>query len=155
MKRLTITFVFIVAVASLVALTSAGAQRPEERTITLIARDVSFHIVDNPPRQGRKAPPLAGDAAVFQQHLFTRANRRAGTFGAQCVATSGGARGRFLCTGVYALAGGTLMVQALVLSEENVETAIVGGTGAYAGARGHVTSRPTRDGHIDTLHLLR
>ena len=154
MKRLPVTFVLIVAIASLIALTPAGAQRPEGRTITLTARDVSFHVIDNPPRQARTAPPSAGDGAVYEQHLFAGGNRRAGSFGAQCVATRGGRRGRFLCTGTYVLADGTVMVQALLLSEENVRIAIVGGTGAYVGARGYVTSRATRSGHVDTLHLL-
>jgi hypothetical protein len=137
------------------AVSPAAAQRPAERTMSLIARDASFHAIDNPPRQGLEAPPLAGDVFVFEQHLFTRADRRAGTFNAWCVATSGGERGRYVCTGTYALAGGTIMAQAVLVGEGAPRIAVTGGTGSYAGARGYVTSAERRDGSLETIHLLR
>ena len=159
MKRLVFaaTVVLTAAVVAIAAVADGSAQRGGERTITLVARGGSFHFIDNPPRQGdlEEEPPTAGDGFVGSQELYTRAGRRAGTLGFQCTSVVGGVRGRVQCVGAYGLAGGQLMGQAVFVGEERVtEIAITGGTGAYRGARGYVVSRETRQGSIDTIHLL-
>jgi hypothetical protein len=156
-RPLAVTVVLAATVLGTVAVASGSAQRPGERTITLVARGGSFHFIDNPPRQGNleEEPPTAGDAFVGAQNLYTRAGRRAGTLGFQCTAVVGGVQPRQHCVGAYGLAGGQIMGQAVFAREERVtEIAITGGTGAYRGAQGYVVSRATREGSIDTIHLL-
>ena len=108
---------------------------------------------DAAQQQARPHADWVRDAVIYE--LYPRQFSQAGTFNAVCIATSGGVRGRLSCTGTYALAGGTLMGQALLVGEDAVQIAIVGGTGAYAGARGYVTSVERRNGNLDTIHLLR
>ena len=159
MKRLPLAAAVVLAatVVAIGVVSNGSAQRPGERTITLVARGGSFHFIDNPPRQGNleEEPPTAGDAFVGAQDLYTRAGRRAGTLGFECTAVVGGVRPRQHCVGAYGLAGGQIVAQAVFAGEEGVtEIAITGGTGAYRGARGYVVSRETRQGRIDTIHLL-
>ncbi len=159
MKRLAFAIAAVVAagVAAIAVVANGNAQRGGERTFTLVARGGSFHFLDNPPRQGNleEEPPTAGDGFVGAQNLYTRAGRRAGTLGFQCTAVVGGVRPRLHCVGAYGLAGGQLMAQTVFATEERItEIAITGGTGAYRGARGYVVSRETREGSIDTIHLL-
>ena len=159
MQRLALGAIVVLAavVAAIVAVANGSAQRGGARTITLVARGGSFHFIDNPPRQGNleEEPATAGDAFVGAQNLYTRAGRRAGTLGFQCTAVVGGVRPRLHCVGAYGLGGGQIMGQVVFVGEERVtEIAITGGTGAYRGAQGYVVSRATREGSIDTIHLL-
>ena len=48
---------------------------------------------------------------------------------------------------------GTIEVQATIVND-NVRIAVVGGTGAYADARGIVRTREVRGGTIDTIQLF-
>jgi hypothetical protein len=69
----------------------------------------------------------------------------------------GGSRASGPCYGVFGLAGGQLMGMARVDFSGNVtEVAIVGGTGAYRGATGYVTSvsrGQNSDYTDDTFHI--
>jgi hypothetical protein len=144
-----------VAVAAAVATSRGNAQGGGVRTITLIEREGSFHFVDNPPRQGVNVAPLAGDEFVGSTPLFTRAGRRAGTLDFHCVLVTGGERGRTHCTGTYSLAGGAIAAQAVFRGFESPPTiAITGGTGAYEGARGSISSRDRRNVTISVIRLL-
>jgi hypothetical protein len=61
------------------------------------------------------------------------------------VATTGGANAFVDCTGIFTLAGGTLVGVAAVRPNSHGPTrvAITGGTGSYGGARGSILSVPT------------
>jgi hypothetical protein len=66
-------------------------------------------------------------------------------------------RAPVLCSGVYALKDGTIVASGLVDGVANEipdRLAVVGGTGAYAGARGTLTSAETKTGSTDTIELL-
>jgi hypothetical protein len=159
MKRLISVTTLAVAglVVALGAVSSGGAQERGVQTISLVQPDEggSFHFVDNPPRQGLEAPPLAGDTFVGSQPLFTRAGKRAGTLDFECTVITGGERGRTHCTGVYSLAGGTIAGQVVFPGPRPVtRIAITGGTGAYEGARGSIISRDRRNDTVDTIRLL-
>ena len=74
---------------------------------------------------------------VFTEKLFNSRGKQIGSDAASCVrlfdVTS-------LCTGVYKLRGGQLMVQLLQPGPTGTyDQAITGGTGRFAGARGTVT----------------
>jgi hypothetical protein len=148
----------IAAITALAASGVAGAARTTPGvTFHLVEKDKAFHFVDNKPIGGPNAPPSLGDMFAFSSTLWTRAGKRAGTLYATCVVASGGRRNVMQCNGTFALKGGELSAIALVRDEEVTHIAIVGGTGAYEGARGQVTSvsrgesSPFSD---DTFHLL-
>lgn len=140
---------------------SGGAQAPEGRTLELVTKNFRFKQVDNPPRsRGRNAPPGAGDAFVISGLVTDRAGARRGSFEAACTVTRGGRRGSAVCEGIYALADGEIHLLARVaFSGGDVAGSIVGGTRAYAGARGNFITkdRPGESGgdpSDDTLTLL-
>ena len=57
---------------------------------------------------------------------------------------------------IFALDGGSIFVEAVVdeTHQDRVAGAVVGGTGAYVGARGTFRTKPGRDGNTDTFTLL-
>jgi hypothetical protein len=68
-------------------------------------------------------------------------------------------RARFQCNGTAQLADGTIALSAVSERHPDQDVdhiAIVGGTGAYKGARGTVTSTPRPAGNVtdDVFHLL-
>jgi hypothetical protein len=70
--------------------------------------------------------------------------------------TRGGkiARASSQCNGTYALRDGTLAANAVIRGGE-ATIALVGGTGAYEGARGSITDRDLPRGRTEaTVHLL-
>jgi hypothetical protein len=140
---------------------AAGTKKPSGITFHLVEKDAGFNFVDNKPLGGPNEPPSMGDMFVFDATLLTRGNKRAGMLYATCTVASGGKNGKAECAGTFTLAGGQLALQTVIgLAEGGSKPdriAIVGGTGAYEGARGMVTSvsrganSPYSD---DTVHLL-
>ena len=118
------------------------------------------NFVDNKPLSGPNKRPSIGDMFVFTSTLLTHANKHAGSLYASCVVASGGKHPISECTGTFTLAGGQLELQTTIRDHNGRvadHIAIVGGTGAYEGARGSVISvsrgeqSPYSD---DTVHLL-
>ena len=58
------------------------------------------------------------------------------------------------CTGAFVTNKGTLFIDAVDLGAKVTEGAVVGGTGAYVGARGTFTSTSTKTGGNDVVNLL-
>jgi hypothetical protein len=142
---------------------SGGAQSPGGRTVELVTKNFRFKAVDNPPRSSsRNAPPGTGDTFVISALVTDRAGARLGDFHATCSVTRGGRRAVGVCEGIYALTDGEIHLLArLDLSSDSGDTdgSVVGGTRAYAGARGTFASRdrPGESGgdpSDDTLTLL-
>ena len=140
--------------------TGGAAQVPGERTFTVIeGSGGTFKFIDNPPKaRNRRNPRLSvGDAYLFSSPLFNEANNRIGFLQVSCVVTRGGkfARARSQCNGTYALSDGTLAASAVVRGGQLPTIAVVGGTGAYEGARGSITDRRLPRGRTEaTVHLL-
>jgi hypothetical protein len=124
------------------AVPAKSAVQAKTVTFHLVEKDHGFNFIDNPPRQGENAPPLIGDEIVFNNELQTKSGAHAGWLMATCMVAIGGTRGGGPCYGVFALKGGELMAMAASKTYGNAPTniAIVGGTGAYAGATGSVRS---------------
>jgi hypothetical protein len=104
-----------------------------QRTITLHARSELERVqfVDNQP-----AGPSAGDVLLFTEQLFDGRGNRIGSDAATCTRLFDETS---LCTGVYRLPRGRLMVQLLQPGPTGTyDQAITGGTGRYAGASGTV-----------------
>jgi hypothetical protein len=144
------------AVAVAVAGTHGGSQAVT--TIRLVEKNQGFHFIDNPPLGGPNQPPSAGDEFVLFSSLWTKSGNRAGTLRAPCTVVEGGPNGTVTCFGTFGLKGGQLAGIATVRNDARVtRIAIVGGTGAYEGARGSVASvsrgnnSPFSD---DTIRLL-
>jgi hypothetical protein len=92
---------------------------------------------------GRPGPSL-GDAFVFRSDL-RREGETIGHDGGTCtvVSVEEGPVPEFQCVATLWFDEGQITAQGLVqFTEEAVEVAITGGTGAYEGAAGHVTVVP-------------
>jgi hypothetical protein len=131
MNRTALIAIGAAAMAATVAgVSSAGGATPKKAvTLTLTTKLDQANVVDNPP-SGRSA----GDVVVFTEQLFDTHGRSAGTDAASCTALFDD---RSLCTGVYVLKKGQVMVQLVQPGPTGTyRQAIVGGTGDYEGARG-------------------
>jgi hypothetical protein len=153
------TAAVVATVIAAASTTSGGAQTSGERTFKVFERaGGTFGFVDNPPRATNRRNPRTspGDAFAFSTPLFSERNERIGAVHAQCVVTRGGTERRSgsQCMGTLILPEGTLAVSAVAQGDDET-IAVVGGTGAYEGARGSITDRDLpRDRTEDTIHLL-
>ena len=154
------------AAATLVAalLASAGsAQQPGERTFKLIEEDASAAFGDVTPRSSNQNDPRfsGGDMHVFTSKLFDETNARVGQLYAQCITVRGGRsfqQALFQCSATIELPDGTISLNTAFRGnqhDEDVLTAVTGGTGAYEGARGSISQRNLPQGRMEnTVHLL-
>jgi hypothetical protein len=147
-----------IAALALVPGEGGAQQATGERTISLVEKGASqFAVVDNPPRDIRKHGPSAGDMFVFTRSLYDESAKKVGGVTAKCTVTP--VRTTTLCEGVFALADGSIFGSGLS-KDSSLKTviAISGGTGAYEGARGTITtvnrSHANNAPADDTIHLL-
>jgi hypothetical protein len=127
----------------------ASASAPPTGSLEVVLRPQSFHFADLPPKRAGDGPPSPGDASIVTYRVFDAAGaKRLGR--AQFVCTAVDRRGEHeQCSGTIALPDGRLATQG---DAENV--AIVGGSGAYAGARGTATGEDHPDSVNVTVHFL-
>jgi hypothetical protein len=159
-RKSLLTALGAAALASVVftAVSLAGGSKPTTgTTMHLIEHDQSFNFVPVAPgpRKGHAAKP--GDTGTFTNYLTTMGGARVGHTYASCVATTGGSNPALQCQGTFVLPGGTITGSSLILSQDNTRQriAILGGTGAYEGARGSILSvTKTATTSVDTVHLL-
>ena len=150
------------AVAALLV-SASGALEPGERTFKVIEKVGIVALIDLAPKtHNRRNPRISpGDLDVFTTKLFDESDRRVGRTDAHCIAVRAGRsfdRARFHCNGTATFRDGTIAVSVAFgdcQTDEDVRLAITGGTGAYEGARGSVSSRNISDGRLEnTFHLL-
>ena len=165
MKRLHLLLLAAVAatVVGVVAVTAGQADSPGERTIRLVEKGGSFTFVDNPPTGNARTRLIsAGDFSAGTVQLDDESGKRVGSLQIVCIATVSGkeVRARFQCNGTVSLADGTLAISALQkrhADQDVTHISVIGGTGAYEGARGSVvqTPRPAA-GNVtdDVIHLV-
>jgi hypothetical protein len=157
--RLAVPLAAAGATAAILA-AGSGAQAPAARTITLVTKEQESTgaFVDAAPRarNPRRPNASAGDAFVLTETVYDAAGTtRVGTLSASCTfarATRNPERATTLCHGVYRLRDGDIVAAGL-LSGSTSRIAITGGTGAYAGARGVLTTTETRTGSTETIEL--
>jgi hypothetical protein len=145
MKARTIA---LAAVAALALPAVPAAAKGHDKTITIKARSQldQVHLVDNAPSG---ASP--GDVLVFTEKLVNARGKQIGSDAATCVRLFDQTS---LCTGVYKLRGGQVMVQLLQPGPTGVyEQAVTGGTGRYEGVRGKVIVDQRPDGDRFTFKL--
>ena len=136
-----------------IALTSAlaisagvafAADAPSAAGTHIVLRPQAFHTIEAPPKR-----PSAGDTAITVYRVLDATGaKRLGRAQFVCVATDAGDRHQ-QCTGTITLPDGQLATQG-----DASHVAIVGGSGAYAGARGTATGQDHPDRIDVTLHLL-
>ena len=160
MKRLAVLCIpaAAAAVAVVVLLPGAGSaqQAGGEQTFKLVepGKGAAFKFVDIPPRAKRNRPS-SGDGFVFTTPLNDASGARVGTLAAQCTFTP---LNKSICNGIFHLKDGTITGTTELSDSLTTHIAITGGTGAYEGARGTITSvdRSHADNAPadDTVHLL-
>jgi hypothetical protein len=151
-------------ILAVVLAASGSAQQPGERTLTFTERNNlgTFKLVDNPPRNPKDVSERRfrfslGDMFVFGSPLFDAANeRRLGRVAGTCTVVK---RGKFEtaqvhCAGSVQLSDGTIEFQGSFTFGQVIRLAVVGGTQAYEGARGTITSTEAERTSTDVIHLL-
>ncbi len=145
-------------IAGVLAVTG-GAEAPAGTTLKFVSKGGVFKFVDAAPRAKREEDASSGDAFLISTGIYSTASKRLGTLDAHCTFTRGGRRLRGVCTGIYDLPGGEIHVSARLSADDETAGAVVGGTGAYVGARGTFSSvdRPGEAGgdpSDETITLL-
>ena len=162
MKRCALLAALAAVFAAMLASTG-GAQVPDGRTFKLVEEDESAAFGDVAPRSQNSRNPRfsGGDMHVFTSRLFDDANTRVGRLYAQCITVRGGrtfVQASFQCNATIELRDGTLAISGAFRGnqrDEDVLTAVTGGTGAYEGARGSISQRNLPRGRMEnTVHLL-
>jgi hypothetical protein len=162
MRRVFAALFAAVLIAAAVALSATAAgTTSSSRSVTmhLVEKEIGYNFIDNPPRQGRNAPPLMGDQFAFSSELLTKSGKHAGYTDATCMVTRGGERGAGTCYGTFLLKGGQLAaIASISFASEGVDRiAIVGGTGVYEGVTGSIASHSRGENSPftdDTVHLI-
>jgi hypothetical protein len=127
----------------------ASAAAPPTGELQMALRPASFRFVDLPPKRSGDGPPSPGDASIITYRVSdTSGAKQLGRAQFVCVAID--RRGRHSqCSGTIELPDGQIATQG---DTENV--AVVGGRGAYAGARGTATGEDHPDGVDVTVHFM-
>ena len=168
MRRLSLLMaVGLSAVAMVVVLAPSGsAQAPPGRTLTFFEPDEggTFKFVDTPPRSPSRNPESrrfrfsVGDSVLFTSRVLDRrGGTRVGTVYGRFTVLKGRnfENADFLLDGAIRLRDGQLILAGHLRFEEDIAPlAVVGGAGAYEGARGQLTTRDVQGGSEDTVHLL-
>ncbi len=150
-----------IAIGTAVALTTAitlsvatggpSAAGPGTTEFTLNLKNVSEHNIDHAPQGGG---PGAADQIVFHKKL-TEGGEVVGRINGLASAVSGGRNPRILVEAVVTLTGGTLAVaETFRVNSERHDIAITGGTGAYEGASGSITSGLPGQDNDDVLFRI-
>ena len=149
-----------VALAALaaVALVGPGASAQGGRTITFteLEKGSTFkHVRNTKPKSGQSN--LLGDVIVFTNRIADSSGKVIGKNHAVCATTVGARsfpKSVITCQGSVVLGDGTMTWQgAFKVGGSTSTSAITGGTGAYANARGVVVSKQDSKGTHDTITL--
>jgi hypothetical protein len=164
MKQIfTLATLAAAAIATVVA-AGGGAQTPPARTLTLFQDTAaeSNTIVDNAPKSPAKSPDDShfrlslGDALIARTPVFDhRGGRRIGTLYANVAVVGGSKFENATLQGQLILKlGHDSIVLAGLAGTANSPFAVIGGTGAYEGARGSATETELNNGARLTIRLL-
>jgi hypothetical protein len=157
-----------IAATAAVAAPSGSAQAPAPAgaaTLSFYEPDAqsTFKVIDNPPRTfgtrpGPKSRFSVGDKLVLSSALFDKkGGTREGRLYADGTIVKGGTfdTAALIATGTYVLNDGSqISVQGYFSFSKDSTASVVGGTGRYEGARGHLLSTNSPNASTDTLTLL-
>jgi hypothetical protein len=153
-RRLAAASLVVACAAVLVAVAPGNAQ-PPGKTITITTGPERFAMLDVAPKGLARGRVSLGDQVFVSAPARTDGGARGSLTGVFTVGNPHSvriARARGLLSGVYHLADGDIHIQAAATFDDSDEDhgAVVGGTGAYAGARGTVDS----NAHGDVIRLM-
>lgn len=154
-----------VAAAAAIAVPSGTAQAPGATTLTFYEPDAQsiFKFVDNPPkaigaRPGPRTRFSIGDKLTLSSALYDKkGGTRQGRLFADGTIVKGGSfdKAELIATGTYVLSDGSqISVQGHFAFSKDSTVSIVGGTGRYEGARGHMLSTSDNSSSTDTMTIL-
>ncbi len=152
------------ALLLLAAAANAGSQTSAPTLSFLDATSQgSQHFLDNAPKSPTGNPRSqrfrlsTGDELYTLSPILDKTGKRIGTSYSQFTVLSGNSFGNawFKGHGVFRLHDGQIVVDGITKAASTINTvAVVGGTGAYKGARGSMTFTETTNGSQDLIHLL-
>jgi hypothetical protein len=146
MHRILIAGVAIAATAAAFVATASGQTAPT--TIHLVDHTKGFAYNDVKPKGLAKQKASLGDQFYITGKLT---GDQTGTDALVCTVIVAGKHGAEYCTGIAHLTSGDVMFAGRVTDNDAPDDlAVVGGTGAYAGARGTVH---TTNGAHDTTDI--
>jgi hypothetical protein len=168
MKRLSLLAAGVAAAVAMTAVLAApgGAQTSGGRTLTFL--DDTAHarqaFIDNAPKsptqnpQSRRFRLSTGDMLYLHSPILDGAGgKRIGTAYSQFTVVKGNsfANAVFRGHGAFLLHDGQIAADGVFRVAQATKTiAVLGGTGAYEGARGSMSFTDVEGGSQDTLHLL-
>ena len=126
---------------------SSGGASSGVASLRFYERPGPTTIVDNAPK-GKKAG--RGDLILYANPVFDRQGTQVGTDHGVCTVLS---VGQSQCDATLVLPKGQIVTHG-VGARTSFEVAVLGGTGAYAGARGTMTAHPIKDGASTILISL-
>ena len=150
MTTLRLTLVAAAALAAVAAvLLPAGEAQANRTTATVLKLNVTatkLSTVDVPPLvTSKRSPESPGDEVIAVSKI---SGPSVGRRFLMCTATQTAAsveKALYSCQVTYTLTGGTITAAGVVHLNDTTKAAITGGTGAYAGARGVLTSATDQD----------
>ena len=162
MSRRVAAFAVLVVVAAVVAIPVLSASGDVAQTISFkeVDKGSTFHYVDNAPMNPHNKKPVLspGDVFVFTSPI---ADGKSGQLRAKCTterkapaSDTGFSKSEPICSGAFVLSDGTMFVSVAEGGAKVTHGAITGGTGAYANARGTLTSTQTKSGSDDVVTLV-
>jgi hypothetical protein len=166
MRRIAVLLVPAAAVTAALVLSAGGsAQAPGERTFTFFedASRETGKVIDEAPKSPSKNPGSrrfrlsVGDRLVRMNPILDRrGGTRIGTLYTDVTVVKGNGfeNATYLGQAVAKLRGGQVDVAIAFKPARTNTFAVIGGTGAYQGARGSVTEVDQGTGGQVTVHLL-
>jgi hypothetical protein len=147
-RRLTLIAAAALAAAAAILLPPGEAQanRSTDTVLKLSVTGTKLSTVDVPPLiTSKRSPESPGDEIIAVSKIGGSAT---GHRFLMCAATQSAPsieKALYACQVTYTLAAGTITASGVVHLNDTAAAAITGGTGAYAGARGVLTSTPGKD----------
>ena len=127
---------------------SSGGASSAVASLRFYERSGPTTIVDNAPK-GKQAG--RGDIILYANPVFDRQGTQVGTDHGVCTVLSAG---QSQCDATLVLPKGQIVTHGVEGARTSFEVAVLGGTGAYAGARGTMTAHPIKDGGSTILITL-
>ena len=150
MTTLKLTLVAAAALAAVAAvLLPAGEAQATRTTDTVLKLNVTatkLSTVDVPPLiTSKRSPESPGDEVIALSKISGPATGRRFLVCTVTETAPSIEKALYSCQVTYTLAGGTITAAGVVHLNDTATAAITGGTGAYAGARGVLTSGTDKD----------
>jgi hypothetical protein len=150
----------LVLAVALLAVTPAAARADRTLKFIEVSKGSTFFVNDVAPMSPNPHNPAGtpGDQFVISNPLASNAGRHLGTLRAICTVTNTVKQlfnAAVICTGAFSFKEGqiSVVVTANSISRSTTTGAVVGGTGAYVGARGTFKSVSAKN-NKDTITLL-